>query len=549
MSDRTRLLGAALALCAALVVTMAVTEAGAYPCNVDRIRVTTRTSSIEGSGYPDSSSVYFRFGTSLSWFNSFYLNNPGIDDFKEGAIDEFVKEWTSNKPVYPTNFQRLRIEAHSPSNAWGLTGMKLEFMCEGTTSWNTLFVNRGINTNLEDGTTTWYYETSVGSAGSDTYNGAHEVFWLFNIGDNSMFPNGIPDDLSNCDEDSPTADVECRMGAVLVDGANATIVDTQLTESWWDVNRNGGLDIVNPLEYTPPEENSNAFTNNFWRWFWTSGNFTHNAVNKARLVLSDCTHSILPVNEGNCSMQADYLHADVMQSWAYSTYANLRFMAHVYEGDFGIDGYMTIPPGNTGAKDYVETTASRLKNIWYTESHVESQQDSEHEYNQQANACGYMSTDMILSTRGFSTEEISNAPPFDEADTWQEAAALAHLVWGYKEMCCGSWNCCPDPSNCLSLTIPGHIGTWTKCGSTNYMAWWTSSRCDWDPSSNDYCFGRPGSVDPTDPPSTWAWDNFFWRNQNTDLEVTESERWTALINYNGEIQWTNFGSSGPAGVQ
>jgi hypothetical protein len=539
MSERTRLLGAALALCAALVVTMAVAEAEALTCNVDGVRVTTRTFTKAGSSIVDSgSSVRFRFndgGSTWPVAYTFYLDNPGVEDFKEGAIDEFTKRWGTGKPVYPTDFQRFQIEARANLDTWGLSGLKVEIMCEGVSSdWKPIFVNRGVNTNLTWNSPPYRYESSVGSAGSDSYNGAHEVFWLINIGDTFVLPqpDGVPDDLSNCDETTGPGDVECRMGAVLVDGANATIIDTPLTESWWDVNDDGVNDIVNPLEYTPPEENANLATDNFWRWFWTSGSFTHNAVSKAKLVLSDCTHTVGPPGgEGNCFMQADYLHADVMQAWAASGYTTPRFRAHVYEGDFGPNGRMEIPPGNTGATDSVETNHSRLKTIYYYYPHVESQQDSEHTFNQETNACGYMSADMILSTRGFSPEEIWNTPPFDEADTWQEASAIAHLVWGYKEMCCGSWDCCADPTDCRSTTIVNHVGTLTQCDASNFTGWWLSDRCDWDPASDDWCYGR------SDDSGSSARDRYFWRDQNGTNYITEAERWPFLIDYDGVIQW------------
>jgi hypothetical protein len=227
-------------------------------------------------------------------------------------------------------------------------------------------------------------------------------------------------------------------------------------------------------------------------------------------------------------MQTNYLHANVMQAWAAQS-GTPSFRAHVYEGDFDTtDGWMSVSSGNTVE---IETSNSRLKAIVNMSAHSESQQDSEHTYNQEVNACGYMSEDMILSTRGFSKEEISDTPPFDDADTWQEASAIAHLVWGYKTMCCGSWDCCEDVEDCQSNIAPSY----PDCTSSNYTQWWTWARCDIDTASGEYC------SDDT---------RFFWRDDDLPPDgVQENDRFTDLIDYDGVVAtidstfWSKIGGA------
>ena len=135
-----------------------------------------------------------------------------------------------------------------------------------------------------------------------------------------------------------------------------------------------------------------------------------------------------------------------------------------------------------------------------------------------------MSEDMILSTRGFSYESIPNTPPFDEADIWEEASALAHLVWGYKTMCCGTWNCCSDVENCASTLILNPL-----CRSNNAWQWWTKGtggRCILDPGAGKYCRND---------------DHYFWRDLDGDGNLEDSERYPVFIDYNGVIHWISEG--------
>lgn len=471
--------------------------------------------------------VIFYFGDATTWESSFYLNNTGVEDFKQGAIDEFIHHYTT-LPSFPTDFQRLYIANVSEIDLWGMAGFKLEIKCSGQSAWWGIYSNRGVfqilgdQPNREVG-----YLTSVGAAGTDSYNGDHEVFWLMNIGDHDG--DGVPDDLANCNEDTPANDVECRVQAALTASSGADLVTPwRLTENWWDV---GNDTYINPLEMqygetwgTGPDDQ----TDNIWRWFWTSKSFTHSAVASARLKLDSCTHSVL---EGPCTMQANYLHATVMQAWGKQSWTPFPyFRSHVYEGDFtNTSGWLSVTTGS----DSVTTNNVRYYQIQGTYSHVEASQDSEHSSQQMSPACGYKSVDMILSTRGFPYENIATEPQFDEpafddAVTWEEATAVAHLVWGYKTMCCGSWDCCGDAADCSS-NIPPY---YDKCDSTNYTQWWTWDRCVWapdDPSGAKLCVGGT----PSD-----GREKYFWRD-GTDLNTTieEVERFPHLIDYNGEIHW------------
>jgi hypothetical protein len=528
MRGTTRQLGAALAICAALVVTMAVTEAGALTCDVTKVRVTTRTLNRNGDQIDnDSIAIYFSIDDMVgNWNeNNFYLDNSGIDDFKQGAIDEFVQTFSTPYPVYPTVFKRLRIKNNkSPADTWGFAGFKVDIWCNGATNWYSIYSNRGVIDELgqsED------YSTEVGVAGTDAYSGDHEVFWLINVGDHDA--DGEANDLVTCNDDITHFDAECSVRARVEDSGNTELLGNELVNSWWDV---GSTTFVNPLERQYGEGyEETVFVDNFWRWFYMSGSFTHGDVDHAKLVLSNCSGDVQP-----CSMQTDYLHATVMQAWGKQTYDPYPyFRAHIYEGDrayLGNNGWLEVNAGSAS----VQTWYERYYGFGGAHWHVESWQDSEHPKQQMGPACGYMSADMILSTRGFNYEEISTDDPYADAERWEEAAAIAHLEWGYKTMCCGSWNCCDDVENCVSDIDLDTDTDRDVCSSANYTSWWRWDRCDYNYPDTD-------TVTSNDKMCV-ASDRYFWRDgTDPDTEYgtdndTSGERFPYLINYNGEIVWT-----------
>ncbi|MCK9464053.1 MAG: hypothetical protein M0R80_30920 [Proteobacteria bacterium] len=508
---RNKLVGLSLAICAALAVTTVVSSAEALTCNVTDIRVTTRTLNsddvhpaplvVDGAEVAEGN-IMFYFGTATTWTYGFALNNSGVEDFRQGAIDEFTQHYSTSLPVFPTHFQRIKIGSLSTTELWGMAGFKVEIKCSGQSAWWGIYTNRGLNKVL-GGLPNFgsVYSTSVGVAGTDSYNGDHEVFWLMNIGDHDA--DGIPDDLANCNSGG---DVKCRVQAILSDANRNDIANAvwPLTESWWDM---GNSTFVNPLQAQQPGEYheepdplnpANTIdvytTDNIWRWFYTSNGqdpILHSAIASARLRLDQCT---MPITD--CTMQTNYVHATALQAWGKQSYTPYPyFRSHIYEGDFNTTdagGWLTV----TGAADvdFVATYNKRYYGFSGTHWHVENTQDSEHMTQQFKISCGYKSTDMILSTRGFPYENIATDPQFDDpafagAETWEEAIAVAHLVWGYKTMCCGSWDCCDDASDCTS-SLSGN----PKCTAANIADWWTKPRCLHD-GVDKWCFDEIGDYD------------------------------------------------------